>query len=495
MLLATAGYDYVLSGYRWTNPSQLSYSVASDGVYWSHGTNNLNAALNAKVGPGVWQRAFALALATWESVANINIAQVADSALSFGTPGQKQSDPRFGDIRIGGYDFGSSGSSTLAQTYYPPPQGMTEAGDLEINTGMNYTNGGAGYDFFSVMLHEVGHALGLGHAPNPQSVMYYQYQGVRTGLQAGDIAGIQALYGARTPDPYQGQGRGVDWTSAIDVTGNLGAGQQAILNNVSLARIGDTEYFSVVAPPNAGGSLQVVASASNRSLLSPKVSLFDGSGRLLDTEATPWAWSNTVAVDASQVVPGQRYLIAVTGATNDAFAVGSYQLQVTFAGGGTSGTPWSPPPGQTVNPGTPTPTPTPTPPIGGAVVGPDRFEPNNSFGQATNLGVVAKTSTSGNLTLDTGADVDYFTLRSGRPGVYRVVANGALVQVFDGKGRRLAIGGSEVSLRVFRPRTPLYVTISSATGLALENYSLTVAAQNARVRLPAVARGRRGGGR
>lgn len=487
LLLATAGYDYALSGYRWANPSQLTYSVAPDGVYWSHGENNLNRTLNPKLGYGTWQRQLALALATWQSVANVNIAQVPDSALSFGTPGKSQGDPRFGDIRVGGYNYSAGrDTTTLAQTYFPPPQGSTEAGDLEINTNMNFSIGGAGYDFFSVMLHETGHSLGLEHSQNPESIMYYRYQGVRTGPQAVDIAGMQSIYGPRTRDAYQSQGRGINWGSAIDVTANLGTARQTTLGNVSLTNIGDVEYFSVVAPNIPGATLQVVASATNMSLLSPKLSLFDASGRLLGASANPSAWSNTVSVNTSQVVPGQRYYAVVTGATSDAFAVGSYQFGVTFTGGTQSHNPSSPPP-QIVTPSVPI-APAPN---GALPLGPDRFEPNNSFAQPTRLGVVPKIVAVGNLTLDSSADVDTFNFRNGKAGIYRVAAGGTLIRVFDGFGRQLAVGADDIAIRVFRPRTSLYVQISTTSATASGSYALTVAAQqNAQNKLPKPGRAR-----
>src|SRR4051794_8817552 len=72
-LLSNSGYDYALSGFRWSDPSHITYSIAADGVDWVRGVNALNATFNAEFGDGVWQRAIARALATWESVANINI--------------------------------------------------------------------------------------------------------------------------------------------------------------------------------------------------------------------------------------------------------------------------------------------------------------------------------------------------------------------------------------------------------------------------------------
>jgi len=50
--------------------------------------------------------------------------------------------------------------------------------------------------FYLVALHEVGHTLGLSHVDDPFQIMYPFYNENLTGPAAGDVAGLQKLYGA-----------------------------------------------------------------------------------------------------------------------------------------------------------------------------------------------------------------------------------------------------------------------------------------------------------
>jgi len=102
---------------------------------------------------------------------------------------------------------------TLAETctWYPRSGGdplPASEFDMEIDPDWSWTTGSpVRTDLQSVVAHEFGHALGLAHPPErqcPGPLMCARYRAgalVRT-LQADDIAGLVAIYGAApTPEP------------------------------------------------------------------------------------------------------------------------------------------------------------------------------------------------------------------------------------------------------------------------------------------------------
>ena len=151
----------------------------------------------------------------------------------------------------------------------------------------------------------------------------------------------------------------------------------------------------------------MTAAASNISMLSPQVSIYNASGTLLAQASNPSAWSDNVTASVPAVVPGQRYYMAVTGDTHTYFDAGAYQLVVSLP---QSSPPNSPAP--TPPPVVPTPTPTPQPP---PIVSQPPPATNTSPQTATRLGRVTQT-TLPNLGFNSGLTVEYFDFQSGAGG-------------------------------------------------------------------------------
>jgi hypothetical protein len=127
------------------------------------------------------------ALDAWSRVARLRFARKDEAG------GSRNINILFGAGAHGdSYPFDGPGR-VLAHTFYPaPPNPEPIAGDLHFDEDETWSVG-TDVDIFSVALHELGHALGLGHSDVPGAVMYPYYRRV-TALTDEDIGAIRMLY-------------------------------------------------------------------------------------------------------------------------------------------------------------------------------------------------------------------------------------------------------------------------------------------------------------
>ena len=146
------------------------------------------------------------ALAEWRKYAKLSFTE------TNGRTGARNIDIVFGAGAHGDpYPFDGR-SGVLAHTFYPaPPNSEPIAGDLHLDDSEPWDGA---MDLYSVVLHELGHALGLGHSGDPASVMYPFYRKV-TQLAQDDINSILQIYAAQ--DEGGGTG-GVTPPETLNVT-------------------------------------------------------------------------------------------------------------------------------------------------------------------------------------------------------------------------------------------------------------------------------------
>jgi hypothetical protein len=179
-----------------TTNGPSTQSIPTYGNGWagpSHGAATLSyvfARMTAQLAPVSAQSEILRAMAQWSKVVKITW-QSGTNSLGAKTVNIFWATGDHGD----GYPFDGPGG-VLAHTFYPaPPNPEPIAGDMHFDDAESWRIG-ANVDLFSVSLHELGHALGLGHSDNPNDVMYPYYKIVTT-LGAGDAAAALTLYAAQ----------------------------------------------------------------------------------------------------------------------------------------------------------------------------------------------------------------------------------------------------------------------------------------------------------
>jgi len=218
---AQAVGDYALTGSSWPD-----FSPAVD--YYVNPANAGVSSANAIAGV---RKAFAM----WENdpASDINFNYRGTTTKS----GQNLND---GQVVV---SWGSYSSSWLAQaSWIATGSGDIISFDVRINTKYRWSNGAAPgrYDIGTVVGHEVGHGLGLNHAPASSELMYFQISQANVKpLGSGDRSGIRALYPAAVSNPVSNGFTCNGQTVTVDL--NTGRGAATNGRDVILGTRGDDE--------------------------------------------------------------------------------------------------------------------------------------------------------------------------------------------------------------------------------------------------------------
>lgn len=307
----------------WPDASQLTLSFVPDGTAIGPLSSNLFSTLSGSTSAS-WRLPILRAFQSWAIHANINLGIVPDSGDPLGSAGRPQGDPRFGDIRIAGSNYSRE---VLAFSSPFDITATTWSGDVRINSSL-WSNSPARFDLFTAMLQEAGHVFGLNNSGDPSSVMFEEYLGLRSGPSAADIAALQALYGPRRHDAHEGS-RGNDTLATAtrlgwvtDADGVLSLGVQADLTTST-----DRDLFTFQAP-TLTSRLQIRLERAGLSLVTPRVTVFDGSGRVLASVQSLDPLGEDLTLQLDRVAPLARLYVQIEGVGEELFRVGGYRLSL-----------------------------------------------------------------------------------------------------------------------------------------------------------------------
>jgi hypothetical protein len=326
---------YSTSGNAWTHPELISLSFAPDGTTWAAGkTSNMFSKFNGAFDfTAEWQHEILLAAQSWAEKANLNFTVIADNGQSIGQGSYQQGDPNHGDIRFGGYNYGT-GTQPIATAFMPPPANNYDiAGEVKFNTGKNFHLGFT-YDLFSVTAHELGHSLGLNHSTTSQAVMFTNYA-LRTALHSDDVNGIRAIYGARSSDSYDASASNGTFGTASDITSTISPTTlTATVTGLDITTQSDVDYYKFTAPTGTASTLQILVQSQGLSLFMPTVTVYASDQTTVLGSASDTGYTgSTLNVTVNNVTADQLFYVKVTGNEASPFGTGKYAITLNFSTG------------------------------------------------------------------------------------------------------------------------------------------------------------------
>ncbi len=188
----TADEGFVLNGVKWAGGAN---GTSGGTVTWSLATSNFTSVQPftfSSVLTGDFATSVSSAFDAWEAIADIDFVQVSDASDV--------------DIRLGFASIdGANGTLGTASTRFLSDGTLTQAhvrfDDAETwEHSTTSTVSDSALNFYTVALHEIGHAIGIGHSETSPAIMEAFYNGDLFSLQSDDISAAQTIYGSATTE-------------------------------------------------------------------------------------------------------------------------------------------------------------------------------------------------------------------------------------------------------------------------------------------------------